>query len=125
MLRSFMCMAFAQLGAYRIAAFPRYAKGRLSSRLAEFILSDHNYTFFGAQYRPCALDPSGFRLPSPGLPADFTTELPATLCSDRTFTCWVTISNFIYLLVESQRLGFRWARALAGYIQRFLCFLTV
>jgi hypothetical protein len=37
---------------------------------------DHNYTFFGAQYRACTL---GFGLPSPGLPVDFTTDLPARL----------------------------------------------
>ena len=36
---------------------------------------DHNYTFFGAQYRPCILDPPGFRLPSQGLPSGFTTTL--------------------------------------------------
>ncbi|MEA3415782.1 MAG: hypothetical protein U9R02_06450, partial [Thermodesulfobacteriota bacterium] len=39
----------------------------------------HNYTFFGAQYRACILDSSGFGLPfrSPvlALPADFTTNL--------------------------------------------------
>ncbi len=81
--------------------------------IAQVILSDHNYTFFGAQYRACALDSSGSRLPLPGLPAEFTTELLAKLYSGRTFTCWVTISNFIYLSVESQRLGLRWARELA------------
>jgi len=45
----------------------------------EAILADHNYTYFGAQYRPCVLVPSGFGLPSPGLPSDFTTDLQATL----------------------------------------------
>ncbi|MCD6274044.1 MAG: hypothetical protein J7K30_14665, partial [Deltaproteobacteria bacterium] len=43
----------------------------------------HNYTFFGAQYRACILDSSGFGLPfqSPvlALPADFTTNLLAKL----------------------------------------------
>jgi len=43
----------------------------------------HNYTFFGAQYRACTLDPSGFGLPfrSPvlALPADFTTNPLAKL----------------------------------------------
>ncbi len=77
---------------------------------ARFILSDHNYTFFGAQYRACILDSSGSRLPLPGLPAEFTTELLAKLCSGRTFTCWVTISNFIPFHRNSQRLGLRWAR---------------
>ena len=37
--------------------------------------NDHNYTFFGALYRPCILDPPGFGLPLPGLPAGFTTAL--------------------------------------------------
>ncbi len=81
--------------------------------IARVILADHNYTFFGAQYRAYTLDSSGSRLPLPGLPAEFTTELLAKLYSGRTFTCWVTISNFIYLSVESQRLGFRWAREFA------------
>ena len=45
-----------------------------------------NYTFFGAQYTACALAPSGFRLPLPGLPADFATELVANLCSGGTLT---------------------------------------
>ena len=35
--------------------------------------------FIGVQYRACTLDPSGFGLPLPGLPADFTTDLPAWL----------------------------------------------
>ncbi len=86
---------------------------------ARFILSDHDYTFFGAQYRACTLVSSGSRLPLPGLPAEFPTELPARLCSGRTFTCWVTISNFIYLSVDSQRLGLRWARELALLCKNF------
>ena len=78
--------------------------------IARVILADHNYTFFGAQYRACTLDSSGSRLPLPGLPAEFTTELPAKLYSGRTSTCWVTISNFIYLSIDSQRFGLHWAR---------------
>jgi hypothetical protein len=39
----------------------------------------HNYTYFGAQYTACILDPSGFGLLSPGLPADFSTDLVANL----------------------------------------------
>ena len=70
-------------------------------------------SFFGAQYRAYTLDSSGSRLPLPGLPAEFTTELPAKLYSGRTFTCWVTISNFIYLSIDSQRFGLRWAREFA------------
>ncbi len=93
------------------------AKSKASAFLTlitQVILSDHHYTFFGAQYRAYALDSSGSRLPLPGLPAEFTTELPAKLYSGRTCTCWVTISNFILLSVESQRLGLHWAQALAG-----------
>jgi hypothetical protein len=41
--------------------------------------NDHNYTYFGAQYTACILDPSGFGLLSPGLPADFSTDLVANL----------------------------------------------
>ena len=65
--------------------------------IAGFILMDHNYTFFGAQYRACNLVPSSFRPPSPVLPVDFTNELPAKLCSCGTYTHWVTLSNFILL----------------------------
>ena len=50
------------------------------------ILTDHNYTFFGVQYRACNLDPSSFVLPLPGLHVDFTTELVANLYSGGTFT---------------------------------------
>jgi hypothetical protein len=42
---------------------------------------DHNYTFFGAQYRACNLAPSSFRLPLPVLPVDFANELLAKLYS--------------------------------------------
>ena len=79
--------------------------------IARVILADHDYTFFGAQYRACTLDSSGSRLPLPGLPAEFTTELLAKLYSGRTCTCWVTLSNFIPFHRDSQRLGLRWARA--------------
>lgn len=41
--------------------------------------NDHNFTFFGAQYRPCILDPSSFALPSWVLHVDFTTNLSARL----------------------------------------------
>ena len=44
--------------------------------------NDHNYTFFGAQYRACTLDPSSSVLPLPGLHVDFTTDLVANLCSE-------------------------------------------
>jgi len=41
--------------------------------------NDHNYTFFGAQYTACILDPSGFGLSFQSWPADFTTDLVANL----------------------------------------------
>jgi hypothetical protein len=44
---------------------------RLSLRYAALMLTDHNYTFFGAQYRACNLTPSSFGLPLPVLPEDF------------------------------------------------------
>jgi len=58
---------------------------RLSLRYAVLILTDHNYTFFGAQYRACTLVPSSFGLPLPILPVDFTNELLAKLYSCGTF----------------------------------------
>ncbi len=41
--------------------------------------NDHNYAYFGAQYTACILDPSSFRLPSPGLPVDFSADPLAKL----------------------------------------------
>ena len=64
----------------------------------QIILSDRNYTFFGAQYRPCTLDPSGFGPPLPVLPSDFTTELSAKLYSGGTSTttlCGHPLGNII------------------------------
>ncbi len=49
------------------------------------ILMDHNYTFFGAQYRACTLVPSSFVLPLPGLHVDFSTDLVANRWSGGTF----------------------------------------
>ena len=63
---------------FRTAAFRTNPRRRLSPALQDYH-NDHNYTFFGAQYRACNLDPSSFRLPLPGLPVDFTTDLPAKL----------------------------------------------
>jgi hypothetical protein len=71
---------------------------------------DHNYTFFGAQYRACTLDPSSFALPLPGLHVDFTTELAASLYSGGIFTHWVTITSFIPTYVDSQGFGLALAR---------------
>jgi len=66
--------------AFRITAFRTVQNRRLSPLPKEgIILSDHNYTYFGAQYWPCILDPPGFGLPLPGLPSGFTTVLPAEL----------------------------------------------
>ena len=64
------------------------------------ILMGHNYTFFGAQYRPCILVPPGFGLPLPGLPAGFPTALLAKLWTGGTWgftplTHWVALTNFI------------------------------
>ena len=58
-----------------------YSKTSAFSCNCRIITIDHNYTFFGAQYRACNLVPSTFRLPSPGLPVDFTTDLLAILWS--------------------------------------------
>ena len=41
--------------------------------------NDHKEQDFGAQYTACSLDPSGLGLLLPGLPSDFTTDLPAKL----------------------------------------------
>ena len=46
-------------------------------------------------YRACILDPSGFGLPLPGLPADFTTDLLAQLWSVGAYAHWLVITNFI------------------------------
>ncbi len=64
---------------FRSAAFQHNQMRRLSFRKAKFILTDHNYTVFGAQYRPCILIPSGFGPPLLVLPSDFTTTLLAKL----------------------------------------------
>jgi len=61
----------------KTSAFPATA-GRLSI--------DHNYTLFGALYRACVLDSFGFGFPLPGLPSNFTSDLPVQLWSDGTFT---------------------------------------
>ena len=108
----------------QVCCLPHNSLRRLSFRQAEFILPVHDYTFFGAQYRPCTLVPSGFGLPLPGLPADFTTELAANLYSGGTCTHWVTISNFTSY-GDSQRLGFRWARELARLGRCHICYFQL
>ena len=72
---------YTRHNAYKSAAFRHSAERRLSFRYAKLILTDHNYTFFGAQYRACNLAPSSFGLPSPVLPVDFANELLAKLYS--------------------------------------------
>ena len=57
----------------------------------------HNYTYFGAQYRPCVLDSLSFVRPLPGLHVRFTIILLARLWISRIFTCWVILSNFFPL----------------------------
>ena len=76
------------------------------SDYAVLILTDHNYTFFGAQYRACNLATSSFGLPLPVLPVDFTNELLAKLCSCGTSADPATqrlskLSNEIYCLIHS------------------------
>jgi hypothetical protein len=59
---------------YRIkgCCIPFNAERRLSPATRDYP-NDHNYTFFGGQYRACVLDPSSFVLRLPGLHVDFTT----------------------------------------------------
>ena len=76
--------------------------------LAEFIPMDHNYTFFGAQYRACNLAPSSFGLPLPVLPVDFANELLAKLCSCGTSADHATqlrskLRTEIYCLIHSPK----------------------
>jgi len=54
---------------------PLHAVGFLP--LCGIILLDHHSTYFGAQYTAWTLDPSGFGLPFPGMPADISTDLLA------------------------------------------------
>jgi hypothetical protein len=61
--------------ACRTAAFRATARRRLSPPgIPRGYPHDHDSTYFGAQYRAGILAPSGFGLPLPGLPADFTTD---------------------------------------------------
>jgi hypothetical protein len=69
-----------RLSASRTAAFQRvHAVGFHALATLRGYPRDHHYTYFGAQYSACILDSSGFRLPLPGLPADFSTGLLARL----------------------------------------------
>jgi hypothetical protein len=66
---------------YRIqnCCLPSSQQRRLSLPVSRKVSNDHNEQDFGAPYTACSLDPSGFGLPLPGLPADFTTDLLAKL----------------------------------------------
>ena len=70
----------------------------------------------GLNSTACSLVQSGFGLPLPSLPVDFTTDLLAKLWSGKTFpvytesTYWVTLPNFMNF-VQSRRSGFNLARA--------------
>jgi hypothetical protein len=66
-----------------VCCLPHAQERRLSPPTADYP-DDHDYTFFGAQYRACTLDPSSFALRLPGLHVDFTTELAANLYSGGT-----------------------------------------
>jgi len=57
---------------------PRNPACRLSPATRDYP-NDHNYTFFGAQYRACTLVPSSFVLRLPGLHVDFSTGLVVNL----------------------------------------------
>jgi hypothetical protein len=60
---------------FRSAAFQKIHPVGFHFQYSRSLSNDHNYTFFGAQYKPCILDPPGFGLPSQGLPSGFTTTL--------------------------------------------------
>ncbi len=60
---------------FRSTAFQKMHPVGFHSQYSRSLSNDHNYTFFGAQYKPCILDPPGFGLPSSGLPSGFTTAL--------------------------------------------------
>ena len=67
-----------RLCASRTVAFRTTARRRLSPASQDYP-SDHHSTYFGAQYTAWTLDPSGFGLPFPGLPADCSPDLLARL----------------------------------------------
>ena len=112
--------------AYKSTAFRRNSARRLSLRYAALILPDHNYTFFGAQYRACNLAPSSFGLPLPVLPVDFANELLAKLCSCGTSADHATqrrskLRNEIYCLIHSPQCQGKPCRKVHSYS---LCAVT-
>ena len=66
--------------AFKTAAFHRI-KGVGVHPPIGGLSNDHDYTFFGAQYSPCILDPLSFVLPLLALHVSFTTVLLAKLCA--------------------------------------------
>ena len=68
----------------------------------------------GLNSTACSLVQSGFGLPLPSLPVDFTTDLLAKLWSGKTFpvytesTYWVTLSSFIPLGGNPNDLDLAW-----------------
>ena len=82
--------------------------------------NDHNYTYFGAQYRACSLASPGFGLPLQGLPAGSAPDLLARLWSGGTFPNQVrdhplgNNNQFHPVLRDSQGLGFTLARGVTG-----------
>ena len=66
--------------ASRTAAFQRvHAVGFHALATLRGYPRDHHSPYFGAPYRACRLDSSGFRLPLPGVPADCSPGLLARL----------------------------------------------
>jgi hypothetical protein len=89
----------------QVYCLPRNSARRLLLRYAALILTDHDYTFFGTQYRACNLAPSSFGPPLPVLPVDFANELLARLCSCGTSADPATqrrskLRNEIYCLIH-------------------------
>lgn len=91
--------------AFRTDAFQRIkAVGFHPDTACRDYPNDHDYTFFGAQYRPYILDPTqlrtsitGFARESHYCPVGYTLgrwDFPVSTCGDRS-THWVMLSNFI------------------------------
>ena len=67
------CHSVNETAAFRCIKYVGFIP--ISSRLS----NAHDYTYFGAQYRPCTLDSLSFVRPLPGLHVKFTTDLMANL----------------------------------------------
>jgi hypothetical protein len=80
-----LLLAIAQQGLLPSVRYKTSAFSDLRmSRLPDYP-QDHDYTYFGAQYRACILAFPGFRLPLRVLPAGSATDLMANLWSGGTF----------------------------------------